>query len=252
MQECRLIVGGGRQETRFESSATYNMAVDEVLLQTAAAEDLPSLRFYGWMKPTVSLGYFQKLSDRELHSASRHCELVRRASGGGAILHDQELTYCFATPTRARFGETKDLYLAFHETLVEVLTELFGIQAALHSAGDGVTNDAFLCFQRRASGDVTCRGHKIAGSAQRRWKKAIFQHGSVILAKSSHAPELSGLREIAGFEGTQEVVISPWLRKLTSRLKIDASPGSLTDKEVAGVNRLIVEKFGNEAWTGRR
>ena len=74
------------------------MAVDEVLLDAAAVREQLSLRFYGWSEPTLSLGYFQRVADRKQHIASRECPLVRRLSGGGAILHDDELTYSFATP----------------------------------------------------------------------------------------------------------------------------------------------------------
>lgn len=251
MQACRLIWEGEHSETRWKNSAPHNMAVDEVLLQSASSENRSTLRFYGWAQPTLSLGYFQKRADRQGHPSSRQCVLVRRASGGGAIVHHHEITYCFATPIGSRVAGASELYLAFHETLVEQLADL-GIPAALHSAEDDLREQAFLCFQRRASGDVICRGHKVAGSAQRRWKNALLQHGSLLIARSEFAPELPGLNEIASFDDAVEAFISPWLRKLTSRLKIDVRPADLTDKEKAAANLLIVEKFANEAWTGKR
>src|SRR5688572_1794984 len=71
-----------------------NMAIDEALLETVAAGALPAvLRFYRWTPATLSLGYFQGYRLREEHSASRNSPIVRRASGGGAIMHDHELTY---------------------------------------------------------------------------------------------------------------------------------------------------------------
>src|SRR5262245_57717493 len=76
----------------------WNMAVDEVLLTAAAASGQATLRFYTWNEPTLSLGYFQAAADRQQHAASLACTLVRRASGGGAILHDRELTYSVALP----------------------------------------------------------------------------------------------------------------------------------------------------------
>ena len=78
----------------------WNMAVDETLLEAAAAEGLCSLRFYQWAEPTLSLGYFQAYADRNQHEASRQSAVVRRASGGGAIMHDFDVTYSLAVPER--------------------------------------------------------------------------------------------------------------------------------------------------------
>ena len=130
MIACRLIVDRA-------APGVCNMAVDESLLQSAAEHQQPTLRFYMWQPATLSLGYFQRLSDRQLHSASKGCDVVRRASGGGAILHDRELTYCFATPSRNRFQSAEQLYRAFHESLVEVLTQA-GIAAQLNPEGQEI------------------------------------------------------------------------------------------------------------------
>ena len=251
MQDCRLII----EDLDSHQSGATNMSVDEVLLQNAEENSHPTLRFYGWKAPTLSLGYFQKVADRNSHEASLHCDLVRRASGGGAIMHDKELTYAFATPTNSRWSDTEQTYLAFHETLVELLGE-FDIAAELHSKESGLTSDAFLCFQRRASGDVTAGGHKIMGSAQRRGKNAMLQHGSLLLAQSVYAPELPGVREIAEPEISSglkiEVLRSEWLHKLTSRLKVNFFTGSLTDTERRGADAVRKEKFERDSWTVRR
>src|ERR1700690_1334272 len=69
------------------SAGAWNMALDEALLESADADGLATLRFYRWSEPTLSLGYFQAAADRRLHPASLDCTLVRRSSGGGAILH---------------------------------------------------------------------------------------------------------------------------------------------------------------------
>ena len=72
------------------------MAVDETLLESAAETSATTLRFYRWDRPTLSLGYFQQTADRTQHPESADCPLVRRSSGGGAIVHDHELTYSLA------------------------------------------------------------------------------------------------------------------------------------------------------------
>ncbi|MEM6330787.1 MAG: lipoate--protein ligase family protein, partial [Planctomycetota bacterium] len=91
MQPCRLIVDPPQPGAR-------NMAVDEALLDAAAAGAGATLRLYRWSSPTLSLGYFQPLAARAAHPASAGCPCVRRHSGGGAIVHDHELTYSLAVP----------------------------------------------------------------------------------------------------------------------------------------------------------
>ena len=94
MTPCRQILSE-------PTDGASNMALDEALLESAAAAGAnvrPTLRIYGWPRPTLSLGYFQRAADREMHEASGECDLVRRPSGGGAILHDRELTYALVLP----------------------------------------------------------------------------------------------------------------------------------------------------------
>ncbi len=119
MLSCHLIVDS-------PADGVWNMAVDEALLDAATVEGIPTLRFYSWCEPTLSLGYFQAHADRKLHTASLACPLVRRASGGGAILHDGELTYSIVLPQSHPAAARPDrLYQAFHQTLIGTLFRLW-------------------------------------------------------------------------------------------------------------------------------
>ncbi len=112
------------------ASGAWNMAVDEALLE-AAAEGQSTLRFYRWAEPTLSLGYFQTYGDRFQHEASRGCAVVRRPSGGGAILHDRELTYSLAVPEAHPVAATRlRTYRAVHEALIAALGR-WGIEAGM-------------------------------------------------------------------------------------------------------------------------
>ena len=99
------------------------------------------LRFYGWSEPTLSLGYFQTYADRKEHPPSLPCAAVRRLTGGGAILHDAELTYSIVLPGSHPLAARRDeLYRAIHGCLIEALGH-FGITARLCEAS-GITGPA--------------------------------------------------------------------------------------------------------------
>ena len=101
------------------------MAIDQALLQSAAESGVGTLRIYRWKPATVSLGYFQKCEDRNEHDASQPCPVVRRASGGGAIVHDHELTYSIAIPSADRWAtQNRDLFDKVHQTLIKSLEQL--------------------------------------------------------------------------------------------------------------------------------
>ena len=93
-----------------------------MLLERAQEQAAACLRFYGWSEPTLSLGYFQTYADRQEHPPSLPCAAVRRLTGGGAILHDAELTYSIVLPgTHPLAARRDELYQAVHGCLIEAL-----------------------------------------------------------------------------------------------------------------------------------
>ncbi len=233
----------------------WNMALDEALLLSAESEDVATLRFYTWSEPTLSLGYFQSHADRQSHAASLICPLVRRASGGGAILHDRELTYSIALPgshPMARRAEM--LYAAAHESLVMALCDL-GVAASLCNGeqhSQTIQNEPFLCFQRRVSGDVLVGSHKIGGSAQRRHKGAVLQHGSVLLSRSQAAPELPGINELTGRLIQADELRDAWQPYFTKRVGLKFHLDRAGAGLLAIAKDLSVGKFSADHWTMRR
>lgn len=237
------------------AAGVWNMAADEMMLETVAATGRPILRFYAWEEPTLSLGYFQALAERETHAASRSCTLVRRSTGGGAILHDDEITYSVAMPLADRWSsQAASLYDVFHGSLVAALAE-YGVKATLCEATlHPLGGEPFLCFQRRAKGDVLVEGHKVAGSAQRRRHGAILQHGSVLLGRSSAAPELAGLKNLGLLAVDDQQFIASWLTHLTRRITVAGSTSSegWQIAEQATIRQLIEQRFASPDWTTRR
>jgi len=246
--ECRLIFDA-------PADGAWNMALDEALLESVGRAGQGScLRFYRWEVPTISLGYFQRCGDRGTHEPSRSCPLVRRATGGGAIVHDLELTYSYTLAVGSHVGsELSALYEAFHTALVEELIRR-GVAAKLCRAPPRRPREQepFLCFQRRAERDVLVEDAKIAGSAQRRHRGTLLQHGSVLLRRSVAAPELEGIAELSS------VVIDPtelaecWAERVATSLGLMLRPAGPFPCELEAANRFRQAQFANPSWTNRR
>lgn len=235
------------------AAGSWNMGVDEMLMESAAEQGIATLRFYEWSPATLSLGYFQNAEDRLGHAASLACPLVRRSSGGGAILHDRELTYSISLPTAHPLAaDAETLYRRIHGLLLATLAD-FGITAELNAnALIPLGGEPFLCFERRAVGDVVLDDFKICGSAQRRRRGAILQHGSILLAKSPAAPELPGLAELA----SRSIAAAELRDALVERWRENLSPlrlrEPLSTSERTAAERHIDDKYGAETWTKRR
>lgn len=234
---------------------SWNMAVDQALLERAAAGGSPVLRLYQWEPATLSLGYFQSGRARESHPPSHHLDLVRRASGGGAIVHDRELTYSLVLPQSNRWAaDNQNLFARMHATLIRCLEEngVDGCQVFSGAAAEKREGEPFLCFQRRANGDVVLNDFKIAGSAQRRLDKALLQHGSFLVGQSAAAPELPGIRELSGVDLSVDTLIREWPPRLADAFDWEWRAASLEPAVVARAQEIESERFAADSWTWKR
>jgi lipoyl(octanoyl) transferase len=235
------------------AQGAWNMALDEALLERGAKGSAAVLRFYEWSEPTLSLGYFQSFADRDSHEPSRDCASVRRASGGGAILHDRELTYSLTLPAGNHFSRrANDLYRISHHALVEALAD-WGISASLHEPDESrpASQDRiepFMCFARRTRGDVLVNQWKIAGSAQRRGRGAVLQHGSILLEQSKFSPELPGIMEITNRHVEAEMLADRFRYRLAVHIgfEFDFRQGHTEISEAA--RQIEALKFANPRW----
>ena len=249
------------------ADGSTNMAVDEALLLSfQPGSSLPLLRLYGWDPPALSIGRFQDV-DRELKSdLCRHDDIpvIRRISGGGAILHEHEITYSLiCTPDhlphsasikesfRVITGFLMDFYRSFG------LTAAYAIDAA--PDGDMLGQRTSCCFAGRESYDITVNGTKIGGNAQRRMKQIIFQHGSIPVSSDvaralnylriPHTGDLKAttLRRCGvteSYAGMKERLLTSF----TGYFGIHIAPGPLTPAESSLAERLRRDKYLNLQW----
>jgi len=164
----------------------WNMAVDEAILEsTSQKKQPPTLRLYDWHPYTLSLGYAQFFSDVDTHAlAARGWDIVRRPTGGRAILHADELTYSICAPEDDPHvsGNVLESYRRLSAGLLRGL-ELAGILAdskPKNEAGKSAAGNP-VCFQYPSDYEITFQGKKLIGSAQARRGQGILQHGALPL-----------------------------------------------------------------------
>ena len=230
----------------------WNMSVDEALFQCAANGVETVLRLYQWSEPTLSLGYFQSTANRDTHAASRHLPWVRRSTGGGAIVHDRELTYSLVThlPDERPAGPRR-LISRVHQSLVDLFKEM-RIDAKICDGSETTSTEPFLCFARHTAGDILIGSEKVVGSAQRRHRRVLLQHGSILLNRSSGAPELPGISDVSAVTCTIQWLIEAWPKRVQEFLPGPWSDSQLTTRERDLAEFVEGERFGNPRWNLKR
>ena len=242
MTPCRVLVNP-------PESGAWNMAVDEVLLERTRVTDVPVFRLYGWEEATISLGYFQPSA-----AAEPFCRLplVRRLSGGGAIVHHHEITYSLCLPLgHSLAAKPNRLYRQVHAGLAGALGTLgvtLDLRGMLPDAPEQRPDEPFLCFLRQNPDDLVLDGAKVVGSAQRRRRGALLQHGSVILATSPHAPDVVGIQELAGIAFSFSTAKDMFVQAVLRSLGLHAEPASIEEPERELAASLASSKYSSRHW----
>lgn len=253
-------------------TAFENMAVDEaVLLNADSGNAPPTLRLYGWKPPAVSLGYFQDYY-QDINTANCRAlglDIVRRPTGGKAVLHEHEVTYSVIAPrTDPLFPDSIiGTYKVISSCLAHALKSL-GIHAI--SAEPGLERksrglDSF-CFSEPSRHELLVAGRKICGSAQLRTKNAFLQHGSLLLdfdpGKASAilfpnpgqeelhdlARSVTSVKENSAAFASEEQVKEALVRSFRNVLGIELFETALSPEEEREKFRLVQEKYGTDKW----
>ena len=227
-----------------------NMARDEVLLQSAVEHQIASLRFYGWSTATVSLGYFQPAAGRLSDSRLAQLPWVRRPTGGGTLVHDREVTYALALHPHSLWQVQaqwiRRIHVIIHQALVELGARRLSLVTDMRPSGEG------LCFQQHTFGDVLCQRSKVVGSAQRKHRQALLQHGGILLAQSPYTPSLPGLLELGQVSLNSAQIQDAVAEQFTKATAWTLLPGAWTLDERRAVERLAEDKYRSASWNERR
>lgn len=239
-----------------------NMAFDAALMARARATGEGVVRVYSWCEPTLSLGRNQHA--RETYSADRlraHAlPVVRRMTGGRALLHRREITYSVSAPAPAHESLASS-YSAINALLLESLHSL-GVEARLAPRGERFTPPGSApCFERPAPGEVMLDGRKLVGSAQCREDGAMLQHGSILvhddqeivarLAGIGAVDRAATLFDALGREPAPEEFADALFTAV--RRSWDAGAARLTLDRAFDASRSAARaRFVDDAWTWRR
>lgn len=257
-----------------------NMAVDEAILNAHTEGNVPpTIRFYAWNIPTLSIGYFQRVErEVDLHRVREQgVGFVRRATGGRAVLHDRELTYSIiVSETYPGIPQTvTESYRLFSQGLLEGFRAL-GLEADLVSLDKESSKEkaeSAACFDSPSWYELVVEGRKVAGSAQTRQRGTILQHGSILLdmdvdmlfsllkfrserakerLKQSFSRKAVAINELTPSPVTWEKAVEVFTTGFSKGMDIELQPEPLTPEEHAMAAELAATKYGTEEWNMKR
>lgn len=232
--------------------AASNMALDEAILE-AYRKNLvpPTLRFYGWAPPAVSIGYSQKMDDETIgRIQAKGFDVVRRLTGGRAVLHYKELTYSFIAGSPVLSEQLNEAYKQICQGLILGLKDL-GVQADLGKSTKQY-KDFSDCFLATTQADLQVNSKKMVGSAQLRRQGSVLQHGSILLDQPQDLlPELLGTKQeisqerhsnfnkVAGRQVSIEEMETAFIKGFSEAFKEEFIEGKLQDAEQSLLSELL-------------
>ena len=269
----------------------WNMALDESILEhIGRGESMPTLRLYAWEPACLSLGHAQPFADVDVKRLNeRGWEVVRRLTGGRAILHTDEITYSVIAPmdeTRLA-GSVLESYNRLAQALLFAvqdlglsveMKELVGNTSAIsysqgkHPGEGSMTNLNPVCFEVPSSYEITVDGKKLIGSAQARKKEGVLQHGSLPLTgdltricqalvfESESARQEASKRLLAraatvesalGEAISWETAAESFILAFERQLGLSLEGRELSESESKRTEELVKEKYAHPAWTER-
>jgi lipoate-protein ligase A len=243
------------------ASGDWNMAVDEAVLESVGQNRVPAtLRLFAWQPPCLSLGYAQPVSDVDFTALQLNgWGLVRRPTGGRAILHTDELTYSVIAPLKEErvYGSIIESYRRLSQALLEAL-QLIGLPARAdkdHTLPENIKSSGPVCFEVPSNYEITFDGKKLIGSAQARRREGVLQHGSDEAARTTAGQRL--LERAVTVENcihrlvTWQEAAQAFQTGFERALNLVLLSSALTPWEEQRAAELVAKKYGHPVWTNR-
>ncbi len=253
------------------------MAADEAILEHIyRGEAMPTLRLYSWDPPCLSLGYAQSFNDVYVERLHIHgWDVVRRVTGGRAILHTDELTYSVAGPAEEPVlsGGVLESYNRLAQALLHAVKSLsVPVEMKEHEDGHTQQNLNPVCFEVPSTYEITVNGKKLIGSAQARKKEGVLQHGSLPLtgdltricdalvfedesarnvAKERLLARATTVESVLGVGVAWETAAQSLVHGFEAELGIRFEIGEMSPSEIQRTEELVKEKYAHPAWTER-
>lgn len=266
-----------------DCSPAFNMALDEALLDWHSEGKIPpTIRFYGWNPPTLSIGYFQRVEKEiEMDAVRRHgLGFVRRPTGGRGVLHEHELTYSvIVSEDHPEMPKTvTEAYRVISEGILKGFQYL-GLEAYFavprtEEEKESLKNPrSAVCFDAPSWYELVVEGRKVAGSAQTRQKGVILQHGSILLdldedklfslfkypnervkerMQKAFKNKAVAINEISSRKITLSEAKDAFWKGFSEGLNIDLVPYELSAEELEFVHKLAKERYESDSWNYKR
>jgi lipoate-protein ligase A len=265
-----------------ENDPATNMAIDEAMLLLHSQGKIPpTIRFYGWNPPTLSIGYFQRVENEvDLEAIKEYgLGLVRRPTGGRAVLHQHELTYSVvlseshpsvpSSVTEAYRVMSVGLLYGFRELGLEAT---FSLPDSIPSSDLKETRSS-VCFDSPSRYELVVEGKKVAGSAQTRQKGVILQHGSILLdidedllfkvcrfpservkerLRSKFSEKAVTINQLCSTPVTIEKVKAAFKKGFEQGFGIQLLEEGLTNEEIELTKELVSNKYSSDRWNFKK
>ncbi|MFC4557907.1 biotin/lipoate A/B protein ligase family protein [Virgibacillus kekensis] len=254
------------------NSASVNMALDEKLLDWHGEGKIPpTLRFYGWSKPSLSVGHFQNAERAiDFSNMQKHeCEFVRRLTGGSAVLHDDELTYSIVVSEDKDYIPTsiQAAYYVLSKGVLEGYKQL-GIEAD-YATPEKKAERTDVCFEKPAFYEMLVNGKKVSGNAQTRKQGVLLQHGSIPMSmnttmlfdlfkfpnekirekkRNTFSEKAITINEITRKQHTYDDLKDAFQKGFKEELNLEFTPLKLSDSQWSEVYELAKSKYTQEEW----
>ncbi len=256
----------------------WNMALDEAILEAVGQNTaLPTLRLFAWLPACLSLGYAQPVRDVDQNRLANYgWDLVRRPTGGRAILHTDELTYSVIAPLHEPhvYGSILESYRRLSQALLRALS-VIGLDAGAEKDHPGSSNNTLagpVCFEVPSNYEITVAGKKLIGSAQARRREGVLQHGSLpltgdlarivqVLKFASEPLRLAAAGRLLERAVTVETCLGrvvswqeaaqAFITGFEQALDIQLVPAEPSTDELERTHQLVSSRYSHPDWTNR-